>query len=159
MHETVRRVSEALRAAGVEPDIVELPAAVPTAATAAAEVGTEVGAIANSLLFSVDGQPLLLVTSGAHRVDTRKVATLLGVGRKKIRRADPEFVLEKTGQRVGGVAPTGHPAPIPTYVDVWLDRYPHVWAGAGQAQALFRTSFAGLLKVTGGQAADIGEDA
>jgi prolyl-tRNA editing enzyme YbaK/EbsC (Cys-tRNA(Pro) deacylase) len=158
MHETVRRVSEALRVAGVEPDILELPAAVPTAASAAAQVGTEVGAIANSLLFSVDDQPILLITSGAHRVDTRKVADLLGVGRKKIRRADPDFVLAVTGQRVGGVAPAGHPAPIPAYVDVWLDRYPQVWAGAGQPEALFRTSFAGLLQITGGQAADIGED-
>jgi prolyl-tRNA editing enzyme YbaK/EbsC (Cys-tRNA(Pro) deacylase) len=159
MHETVRRVSDALRAAGVEQDIVELPAAVPTAAAAAAQVGTEVGAIANSLVFSVDGHPLLLITSGAHRVDTRKVASLVGVGRKKIRRADPDFVLEVTGQKVGGVAPTGHPAPIPTYVDVWLDRHMQVWAGAGQSETLFRTSFAELLKITGGQAADIGEDA
>jgi prolyl-tRNA editing enzyme YbaK/EbsC (Cys-tRNA(Pro) deacylase) len=158
MNETVRRVSDALRAAGVEADIVELAEAVPTAATAAAQVGCEIGAIANSLLFAVDDRPLLLLTSGAHRVDTRKVASLLGVGRKKVRRADPDFVLDATGQQVGGVAPAGHRAPIPTLVDVWLERYSHVWASAGQADTVFRTTFAELLKITGGEAADIGED-
>ena len=98
------------------------------------------------------------MTSGAHRVDTRKVAALLGVSRSKVKRASPEFVLAATGQQVGGVAPVGHPAPVRTIVDEWLDRYPQVWAAAGRAHAVFPTTFAELLKVTGGEAADIGED-
>jgi prolyl-tRNA editing enzyme YbaK/EbsC (Cys-tRNA(Pro) deacylase) len=158
MDENIALVAAALAAAGLEGAVTELPADVPTAATAAAALGCEVGAIANSLIFAVDGAPLLILTSGAHRVDTRKVAALTGVSRNKVKRATPEFVLEATGQQVGGVAPVGHPAPVRTIVDEWLDRYPRVWAAAGRPHAVFPTTFAELLKVTGGQAADIGED-
>src|SRR5215470_4561188 len=137
MDDNIQQVAAALAAAGLGGAVVELPADVPTAATAAAALGCEVGAIANSLIFAVDGAPLLILTSGAHRVDTRKVAALLGVSRSKVRRASPEFVLAATGQQVGGVAPVGHPAPVRTIVDEWLDRYPQVWSAAGRAHAVF----------------------
>jgi prolyl-tRNA editing enzyme YbaK/EbsC (Cys-tRNA(Pro) deacylase) len=158
MDENIQQVADALKASGLAGAVTELAVDVPTAATAAAALGCDVGAIANSLIFAVDGDPLLILTSGAHRVDTRKVARLLGVSRSRIKRAAPEFVLAATGQAVGGVAPVGHPAPVRTIVDEWLDRYPQVWAAAGRPHAVFPTTFAELLEVTGGEAADIGED-
>ncbi|MFE2283866.1 YbaK/EbsC family protein [Streptomyces sp. NPDC059443] len=151
------RVRAVLVTHGLTGDITELPEPGPTAAATAAQLGCEVGAIANSLVFSVNGTPLLVLASGAHRVDTRKVARLLGVGRAKIRSASPEFVRQVTGQEVGGVAPVGHPQPLRTLVDVHLDNFPHVWAGAGLHHTVFRTTFTELLKLTDGEAADIKE--
>jgi len=104
MHPNVIRVASVLRELGVAGEVRELPEPAPTAATAAAQLGCEVGAIANSLVFNGDSEPLLIMTSGAHRVDTRRIAALLGIGVKKVRRADPDFVIEVTGQLVGGVA-------------------------------------------------------
>lgn len=153
----MKAVRETLIAHGLDGEITELPEPAPTAAATAEQLGCEVGAIANSLVFTVDGTPLLVLTSGAHRVDTRKVAALLGVGRGKVRRADPAFVLQATGQEVGAVAPVGHPQPVRTLVDEHLGRYAHVWAGAGLHYTVFRTTFPELVKLTGGQAADVGE--
>ncbi|OPC83722.1 aminoacyl-tRNA deacylase [Embleya scabrispora] len=153
MNTPVDNVAEALRALGATGGIHTFAETVPTAAAAAEVLGCEVGAIANSLIFSADGRPLLVVTSGAHRVDTRVVARLLGVG--KVRRADPEFVLAATGQEVGGVAPVGHPRPIRTLIDTWLDEHEVVWAGAGDHNHMYPTTYAELLRMTGGQAADV----
>ncbi len=156
-HPNVAAVVAALRAGGADPARVErltvLPDAVATAAAAAAALGVEVGAIANSLVFDADGDPLLVLTSGAHRVDTGKVAALLGVGR--VRRASPEFVRTATGQAIGGVAPVGHPAPLRTLVDRALDAYDEVWAAGGIPHAVFPTTFAELVAVTGGEPADV----
>ena len=126
---------------------------VATAAAAAAALGVEVGAIANSLVFDADGEPLLVLTSGAHRVDTGKVAALLGVGR--VRRASPEFVRAATGQVIGGVAPVGHPAPLRTLVDRALAGFPEVWAAGGIPHAVFPSTCAELVAVTGGELADV----
>jgi prolyl-tRNA editing enzyme YbaK/EbsC (Cys-tRNA(Pro) deacylase) len=158
LHERVRKVRAVLRENGSVVEVVELPAPAPTAVETAAQLGCAVGAVANSLVFCVDGEPLLVLTSGAHRVDTRLVARLLGVGRGKIRRADPEFVFAVTGQEVGGVAPVGHPRPVRTLVDVALEEHPQVWAGAGLAHTVFRTKFTELVKLTGGQAAVVAAD-
>lgn len=135
----------------------ELPDPAPTAVTAAAQLGCEVGAIANSLVFSADGAPLLVLTSGAHRVDTGRVAAL--VGADKVKRADPEFVRASTGQVIGGVAPVGHPAPLRTLVDTELGSYDVVWAAAGHAHTVFSTSFGELVRITGGTAATVGSGA
>ena len=142
-----------LREQGVTGQVRELPDPAPTAATAAAQLGCEVGAIANSLVFSADGAPLLVLTSGAHRVDTGKVAVLVGAGR--VKRADPGFVREATGQVIGGVAPVGHPRPLRTLVDRALGSYDVIWAAAGHAHTVFPTSFAELLRITGGAPADV----
>lgn len=142
----VRFREEHLRRGGTG-QIVVLPDAVHTAALAAEALGCEVGAIANSLLFDADGSPVLVLTSGAHRVDTTKVAALIGVG--KLRRASPEFVREHTGQVIGGVSPIAHPAPVPTYLDSWLRRYDVVWAAAGHPSAVFATTFDELATMTG----------
>jgi prolyl-tRNA editing enzyme YbaK/EbsC (Cys-tRNA(Pro) deacylase) len=148
-------VEAALRAAGVEPDLRAFPEPVPTAAAAATVLGCDVGAIANSLVFEEGGQPLLVLASGAHRVDTAALARRLGTG--KIRRASPDFVFEHTGQRVGGVAPVGHPQPVRTVVDHDLARYPVLWAGGGDEFTMFATSFDELLKMTGGSAVEVAD--
>lgn len=149
------RFQEALRDLGVAGEVREFPAAVPTAAAAAQQLGCEVGAIANSLVFAADGEPLLVMTSGAHRVDTALVAKALGVS--SVGRADAKSVRAWTGQVIGGVGPVAHPAPIQTLVDNWLARYDVIWAAAGHPHAVFPTSFAELLRITNGTAADVGD--
>ncbi|MEI2811311.1 MAG: YbaK/EbsC family protein [Nocardioides sp.] len=128
-------------------EIVTLPESVHTAALAAAALGCEVGAIANSLLFDADGSPVLILTSGGHRVDTAATAARIGV--PALRRASAEFVRAHTGQVIGGVSPLAHPGPIPTFIDTWLQRYPVVWAAAGHPAAVYSTSYAELVAMTG----------
>ncbi|WP_460957840.1 YbaK/EbsC family protein [Parasphingorhabdus pacifica] len=142
-----------LRELDVPGEVVEFDSSVPTAATAAERLGCEVGAIANSLVFAVSDEPLLVIASGAHRVDTKYLAAELGTGR--IRRATPEFVFAATGQPVGGVGPVGHPEPIRTVVDRALAQFPRVWAGAGSEHRMFETSFAELVSITGGTPVDV----
>lgn len=138
----------ALAAAGATGAVRELDSSARTAALAAASLNVPVGAIANSLVFAADFAPLLVLTSGAHRVDTALLAKTLHVA--TINRADPDFVRQHTGQVIGGVAPVGHPQPLRTVVDVALAEFPHVWAAAGHPSAVFETSFDELLKITGG---------
>ncbi|MGP3987609.1 YbaK/EbsC family protein [Streptomyces sp. 3N207] len=152
-----QRVAEHLRELGANSEIRTFSAPMPTAAAAAEQLGCAVGAIANSLVFAVDGEPLLVVASGAHRVDTGLVAALLGVGKRKIRRASPEFVTEVTGQLVGGVAPLGHEKPLRTLVDVQLKEYEVVWAGGGDKYTMFATDFDELVRLTNGLAAQVGD--
>jgi prolyl-tRNA editing enzyme YbaK/EbsC (Cys-tRNA(Pro) deacylase) len=152
-HPTVQAVRDALESAGTTPRIVIFGDGVHTAAAAAEALGVEVGQIANSLIFDADGEPLLVLTSGAHRVDTAKVAAGLGVA--KLKRATPEFVREHTGQAIGGVAPLGHPKPIRTLVDTALEQYPEIWAAGGVPQAVFPITYAELLRVTAGTGTDV----
>jgi prolyl-tRNA editing enzyme YbaK/EbsC (Cys-tRNA(Pro) deacylase) len=154
VHRNCVAINDLLDAAGARGRVQLLADAAPTAASAAAQVGVDVGALANSLIFSTaEGEPLLVMTSGAHRVDTAKVATLAGTA--ALSRATPEFVYAATGQRIGGVAPIGHPAPIRTIVDVALADYPSIWAAGGIPHAVFPTTYAELLALTGGQPAEV----
>ena len=146
-HRAIARFRAELDRLGVSGRVVVLPDSVHTAALAAEALGCEVGAIANSLLFDAEGTPVLILTSGAHRVDTAKVAAALGLGR--LGRATPEFVLEHTGQVIGGVSPIAHPAPLPTYIDTWLRKYDEVWAAAGHPAAVFSSTFEELVVMTG----------
>jgi prolyl-tRNA editing enzyme YbaK/EbsC (Cys-tRNA(Pro) deacylase) len=148
------RFAAVLRDLGVSGEVRELPESAPTAAAAAAQLGCEVGAIANSLVFSADGAPLLVMTSGAHRVDTAQVARLIGVS--AVQRADARSVRAWTGQAIGGVGPVGHPAPIRTLVDTWLEKYDVIWAAAGHPHTVFPTSFAELVRITDGTPAEVG---
>ncbi len=125
----------------------------PTAVTAAAQVGCPVAAIANSLVFAADGEPLLVLTSGGHRVDTAKVAEL--VGAEHVGRADPQLVKDRTGMTIGGVAPVGHLTPVRTLVDVALADHPIVWAAAGHPHTVFPTTFDELVRITGGTPAEV----
>ena len=153
-HPRVAEVARLLREAGAPGVVQVMPAEGRTAAAAAAALGVPVGAIVNSLVFAVGDSPLLILTSGAHRVDEATVAHLLGV--ERITPAAPEFVRRHTGQAIGGVAPVGHPEPIGTLVDVELARYDQVWAAAGHPAAVFPTTYEELLRLTAGTAAEVG---
>jgi prolyl-tRNA editing enzyme YbaK/EbsC (Cys-tRNA(Pro) deacylase) len=158
-------VRAALLAAGHPDTIRRVPDGAKTAAEAAAALGCAVGAIANSLIFTADGvgndgtadgvgnsstadgHPLLVLSSGAHRVDTKGLAARLGYTR--IKRATPEQVVAATGQVIGGVSPVGHPAPLTTVIDVSLADFPDLYAAAGTHDTIFRTDFAALVRLTG----------
>lgn len=142
------RVADALRDAGVPGAIITLPDSAATAALAAAALGTEVGAIANSLVFIADDEPLLVMTSGAHRVDTALLAERLG--KERIVRAKPDQVVAATGQVIGGVAPVGHPAPIETVIDDTLAQFDELWAAGGTAHTVFPLTFDDLVRLTRG---------
>jgi prolyl-tRNA editing enzyme YbaK/EbsC (Cys-tRNA(Pro) deacylase) len=146
-HRSIAAFRAALREAGGTGRIVVLPDSVHTAVLAAEALGCEVGAIANSLLFDAEGSPVLVLTSGRHRVDTAKVAEAHRL--PTLKRAKPEFVREHTGQVIGGVSPLAHPAPVPTYLDVALRDYPEIWAAAGHPAAVFSTTYDELLAMTG----------
>ena len=147
-HPAVDRVRAALATHSLAPEIVWFDVATPTAEAAAAAIGTTVGAIANSLVFTIDAEPLLVLTSGAHRVDTTWLGERLG---GVIERASKETVKEATGQVIGGVAPVGHPSPIRTVVDTDLADFDTVWAAAGHAHTVFPTTFDELVRITGGE--------
>ncbi|WP_122817211.1 YbaK/EbsC family protein [Nocardioides pantholopis] len=152
-HPAITRFREHHAGRGGVGEIVILPDAVHTAALAAAALGCEVGAIANSLLFESGGEPVLILTSGGHRVDTAGVAGRLGLA--PLRRATPEFVRLHTGQVIGGVSPLGHPAPVPTYLDSWLRHHEVVWAAAGHPAAVFSTTFEELQALTGAREIEV----
>jgi prolyl-tRNA editing enzyme YbaK/EbsC (Cys-tRNA(Pro) deacylase) len=153
MHASARHVADVLSALGAGGAVRELPEPAPTAAAAAAQLGCEVGAIANSLIFNADGEPLLILTSGAHRVEVAWIAARHGYA--AVERADPDFVRAATGQVIGGVAPVGHPAPIRTLIDLSLDKYDVVWAAGGHHSTVFPTSYDELRRLTGGEGAEV----
>jgi prolyl-tRNA editing enzyme YbaK/EbsC (Cys-tRNA(Pro) deacylase) len=144
------RVAAAVAAAGVEPNIKILGADAKTAVAAAQQLGCEVGAIANSLVFDCEGEPLLVMASGAHRVDTGLLARALGA--TAINKAAPRFVLSATDQVIGGVAPTGHPSRLRTVVDETLAQYPLIWTAAGTADSVMSMTYEELLALTEGKA-------
>lgn len=151
-HPAVERVRVALRRHGLDPEIRWFDDAATTAQAAAEALGIPVGAIANSLIFTLDGEPLLVLTSGAHRVDADWLGKRLG---GTIGRASKDVVKQATGQVIGGVAPVGHPSPVRTLVDVELAEFPVVWAAAGHAHTVFPTSFDELVRITGGTATPV----
>jgi len=151
-HPNVEKVQDALAAAGLNAQVQLLTQEVRTAAAAAAELECEVGAIANSLIFLADDAPVLVLSSGAHRVDVDFLAAARGWASLRAARA-PE-VLAATGQPIGGVAPVGHPRPLPTVVDQTLADHPRVWMGGGVPNAMFALTFEELVALTGG---DVGE--
>lgn len=153
MHPNCEAVNAILEAAGLPGRVQMLDEAVSTARAAADYLGCPVGAIANSLIFATDGGgPLLIMTSGAHRVDMIKVGAEFGV---ELRRAAPDFVRAHTGQPIGGVAPVGHPKPIPTLVDRALADFDELWAAGGVPHAIFPLTYRELITITHGTEADV----
>lgn len=157
-HRGVAAVLQTLALHHIRPELRQLPDAVRTAKAAAQALGISPAEIANSLVFAattVDDrvEPLLVLASGGHRVDTEKVAGLAEY--VSLERADPDFVREHTGMAIGGVAPVGHPRHIRTIVDVTLGRYERVWAAAGHSHAVFATTYDELIRVTGGHPMDV----
>ena len=151
---TAAAVARRLAADGVR----LLDSAARTAAQAAEQLGVRPAQIANSLVFVARAgersEPVLVLASGGHRVDTAKVADLLGV--QRVRRAAPDFVRAATGQPIGGVAPVGHPAPLRTLVDVVLADHDVVWAAGGVPHVVFATTYDELVRLTGGTPAEVG---
>lgn len=157
-HRDVARVLGALADRGVTPPVRHLDDAVRTAQAAADALGVTPGEIANSLVFAGENAagalaPVLVLTSGDHRVDPPKVAAELGLIR--LRRATPEQVREWTGFAIGGVAPLGHLTAPTVVVDRALDRFEAVWAAAGHSHSVFQTSYAQLVDLTGGAPLDV----
>jgi prolyl-tRNA editing enzyme YbaK/EbsC (Cys-tRNA(Pro) deacylase) len=151
---SIERVQEALRALGLGHEIVDLGLSARTAADAAAAVGCRVDQIAKSLVFRLrdSGRPLLVVTSGAHRVDEARVAALVG---ERLERADAAFVRAETGFAIGGVAPIGHAKPVLTLIDEHLLAFEAIWAAAGHPNTVFRLTPNELVTMTGGRVAAV----
>jgi prolyl-tRNA editing enzyme YbaK/EbsC (Cys-tRNA(Pro) deacylase) len=151
----IDRFLEAAAVLGHPVEVRRFPEGTRTAEDAARAVGCELGQIVKSLVFVADGRPVLALTSGANRVDTAKLAAL--VGASEVRRATPEEARVATGFAVGGTPPFGHPSRIRTFLDPDLLAYAEVWAAAGAPDAVFRTTPQELRRVTGAQAADFRE--
>lgn len=151
------RVQAALDSAGIETKVVRLLDSTRTAPEAAKAVGCDVGAIAKSLLFLADGEPLLVICAGDRRVDTGKVGAL--VGAETVKMAPAEEVRRVTGYAIGGVPPLGHAAEVPMIMDESLLRWPQIYAAAGAHDALFPVDPNLLARVTGARLAAVGAEA
>lgn len=150
---SIARVQEALRAAGLSNEVRELPDSTRSSAEAAAALGCSVAQIAKSVVFrSGSGRPVLVVASGANRVDERKVEALLG---DRLLRADAGYVRERTGFAIGGVAPIAHATPPHVFLDDDLFAFDRVYAAAGTPFAIFALTPAELEALTGGRRADL----
>ena len=147
---SIQRVQEALRALGLDHEVVDLGQSARTAADAARAVGCRVDQIAKSLVFRLrdSGRPLLVVTSGVNRVDEAKVGAVVG---EPLERADADFVRVETGFAIGGVAPIGHAKPVVTLIDEHLLRFEEIWAAAGHPNTVFRLTPDDLVTMTGGR--------
>lgn len=147
---SAQKVAEALVQQGIPQRVVELPASTRTAAEAAQAIGCQVGQIAKSLVFQgqQSGRAILVIASGANRVDEAKVAQALG---EKIVKADADFVRQHTGYAIGGVPPVGHSEPLPIYIDQDLLTYQELWAAAGTPNAVFCLTPEELITLTQGQ--------
>lgn len=144
---TVQRVQSAIAAAGMSGTVISLTNSARTAAEAAAALNIEVGQIASSLVFKLpDDAPLLIITSGRHRIDTQLVAKNLGIA--ALGRADADYVKTVSGFSVGGVAPLGWVSPATILIDEALNDYEVVWAAGGHPHAVFPTTFAELISCT-----------
>lgn len=151
--QSVIHVRNTLKRLGAKGEVRRLEDTARTAQDAAQALGIEVGQIASSLIFLADGQPVLVMASGKHRVNTLVVAAILGVS--DVTKATADDVRKATGFAIGGVAPVGHPEPLSTIVDVTLSQYDEVWAAGGHPHYVFPTTYDELLRITGGEAAEV----
>ena len=154
---SARRVQEALAARGFAFEVKEFPESTRTSAEAAAAIGCGVAQIAKSLVFrgADSGQAVLIMASGANRVDPAKAAALLG---EAIGRADADFVRAATGFAIGGVPPLGHDRPLATLIDEDLLAFAEIWAAAGTPNAVFPLAPNDLVALTGGTVGDIKQE-
>jgi prolyl-tRNA editing enzyme YbaK/EbsC (Cys-tRNA(Pro) deacylase) len=152
---SVERVREALLASGHPDTIREFPASTRTAADAAAAIGCTVAQIAKSIVFRAGERAAVVIASGINRVDAAKVAAVLGV---KLQRADGDWVRERTGFAIGGVAPLGHIAPPLIVFDRDLLALHPIWAAAGSPSHVFSTEAELLARITGARIAEVRQD-
>jgi prolyl-tRNA editing enzyme YbaK/EbsC (Cys-tRNA(Pro) deacylase) len=150
------RVQQILAEMGLATEVVEFAETTRTSADAAAQIGCAVAEIAKSLIFraKTTNRPVLVIASGANRVNEKAVEALLG---EKLGKADADFVREATGYAIGGVAPVGHIRPPVTYIDEDLLKLGTIWAAAGTPFAVFRLKPNDLQRLTGGQVARIAQ--
>ncbi len=151
---SARKVQEAISAAGFDYRVFELAVPVRTAAEAASQVGCDVAQIAKSIVFRAvtSDRAVLVITSGANRVNEARIAELLG---EPIGKAEPAFVRERTGFAIGGIPPLGHATPLATFVDEHLLTLDRIWAAAGHPNALFELVPADLPRMAGGRVARV----
>ena len=151
--DAAQRVADLLDAMGHDGPVVMLPESGKTSAEAAAGLGCSVAQIAKSIVFRrvSDDAPVMVIASGANRVDENKVETLVGA----VRKADAKFVRERIGYAIGGVCPIGHPEPVRIMIDEDLMRLDVLWAAAGHPHAVFRLTPRQLLAMTGAAAEDV----
>lgn len=150
MHPSAAKVVAAASAAGLDIDVVEHPDGTRTAEQAAAAVGCEVGRIVKSLVFAVDGTPVLALVAGDNRLDEDKlVAAAEG---ERAGRADADAVRSTTGFAIGGVPPFGHDTQLATFVDESLLAHDTVWAAAGTPRHVFEIAPQDLVRLSGGRA-------
>ena len=151
---SARKVQEILQTCGFSFRVVELPASTRTAREAAEAIGCQVGQIAKSLVFKGkhSSKPLLVIASGANRVNEAKLGQLAG---ESIEKADADFVRQRTGFSIGGVPPVGHAEPLQTWIDEDLLAYEAIWAAAGTPHAVFELKPTDLAEMTGGKIAAI----
>ena len=147
---SAQKVQDALSQSGLKLQVVELPASTRTSAEAAQAVGCQIGQIAKSLIFKTceTQRPILVIASGANRVDEFKIGARLG---EPIGKADAEFVRSRTGFVIGGVPPIGHIEVIKTFIDEDLLAFEQIWAAAGTPHAVFPLKPADLVKITNGE--------
>jgi prolyl-tRNA editing enzyme YbaK/EbsC (Cys-tRNA(Pro) deacylase) len=154
---SVQRVSAKLKELGIGGEVHVLADSARTAQEAADALGILVGQVASSIVFKLDDEsPLLVITSGRHRVDTKLVAEKLGIA--KLHRVDADYVKEKSGFSIGGVSPVGWVNPATILIDEALNDYEVVWAAAGHPHSVYPTTFAELIKCTGAKPMVVGAD-
>jgi Cys-tRNA(Pro) deacylase len=158
VHPSAQKVADAAQVLGLDVEIVEFEQTTRSAQDAADTIGCRVAQIVKSLLFVVDGQPVMALVSGTNRLDERKLAALRDVGRKKVKRADADTAKAVTGFSIGGVPPFGHQSRLPVYVDQDLTRFEVVWAAAGTPFAVFAITPDELVRASGGTVADLAAD-
>lgn len=152
----VKRFIEAKNSLGLQGEVTILSESARTAQDAASALGIDVGQIASSLVFQLpDSSPVLIITSGRHRIDTDLVARTLGID--SLGRADANYVKEQSGYSVGGVAPIGWISPATILIDTALKDYDVIWAASGHPHAVFPTSFEELITATGAKSIIVGE--
>jgi Cys-tRNA(Pro) deacylase len=152
---TPQDVQQALDELDLAIQVQELDSSTATAPEAAASIGTSLGSIVKSLVLMVNGEPIVVLTAGDRKVDTRKIAAMFEVGRKKVKIAKPEECIEHVGFAPGGVSPFGHRTTVPVYIDQSLARFETVYAAAGSPYAIFPIAYDVLVEKTGGQVVDI----
>ncbi len=148
MHANARRVADAAAAAGLDIEVVEYPDGTKTAADAAAAVGAPVATIVKSLVFLVDGDPVMALVAGDNRLDEDRL--LAAAGGRRVDRADADAVRAATGYPIGGVPPFGHVTELRTFVDEDLLVHEGVWAAAGTPRHVFRLDPPELVRLSGG---------
>ena len=153
---SVQRVQGLMKELGMKGEITALADSARTAKEAADALGIEVGQVASSIVFKLDDEsPLLVITSGRHKVDTELVATNLN--QSKLHRVDADYVKEKSGFSIGGVSPIGWVSQATILIDEALNDYDIVWAAAGHPHSVFPTTYAELIACTGAKPMVVGE--